>query len=242
MIKNNAEFFEKYLKKIAQVDYESQMASHLHDEWRKPRLTGGQHGTPDAKYEPRMKPTGLPDGGEVDIANTPYDKLPPKWQQENKSAGQSAIQAVQKQLETNENNMNRIDIEAVSSSIHDAWMNRNSWAKDQTPQLFVPYNELPEEEKEKDRVQARKAIELLSSQTKMSSNDNINSFDLKTPEGVSGLMETSHNTDEWNANTSKVKEANGGRYPSFWYSTVVMSGLAEKILGREKSKIKIINF
>jgi hypothetical protein len=32
-------------------------------------------------------------------------------------------------------------------------MERNSWAKESSPELFVPYSQLPESEKSKDRVQ-----------------------------------------------------------------------------------------
>jgi len=49
-------------------------------------------------------------------------------------------------------------------------------------------------------------------------------LDLKTPEGVKSLMESSKSEAEWNANCDAVKAANGG-YPNFWYALVIQSGL-----------------
>ena len=58
------------------MDKISQLASVLHDEWRKPRLK------PDGTYEPRLKDNGY--GGQVDIANTIYENLPVKfWHSDN---------------------------------------------------------------------------------------------------------------------------------------------------------------
>lgn len=47
-------------------------------------------------------------------------------------------------------------------------------------------------------------------------------------EEVVALMESSRSEDEWDTNCSKVKKACGG-YPSFWYSAIVASGLADRI-------------
>ena len=47
--------------------------------------------------------------------------------------------------------MDRSSIEAASCRIHDEWMKRNPKA-DWNAALHVPYEDLPEEEKEKDRV------------------------------------------------------------------------------------------
>lgn len=48
---------------------------------------------------------------------------------------------------------------------------------------------------------------------------------LRTSDGVLALMESSKSSVEWNFNCNKVKWANGG-YPSFWYPTIVASGVA----------------
>jgi hypothetical protein len=47
------------------------------------------------------------------------------------------------------------DIEEQAASVHTVWMSLNSWQVETSPQLFVPYPELSDEEKEKDRIVAR---------------------------------------------------------------------------------------
>jgi len=136
------------------------LASHLHDEWRKGRLQSGIHGQSDARYDPRMKPTGLPSGGEVDIANTPYSHLPPKWQGENKAQASAVVNSIMEKIQAGQA-INRLDVEELSDVVHKQWMQRNSWAQKDSPQLFVAYKDLPEEEKEKDRVVVRQGIKIL---------------------------------------------------------------------------------
>lgn len=54
-------------------------------------------------------------------------------------------------------------------------------------------------------------------------------FDLTTVDGVVGLMKTSKSGQEWNGNCDRVKAANNGDYPGFWYHTMIVSGLLTKI-------------
>ena len=54
-------------------------------------------------------------------------------------------------------------------------------------------------------------------------------MDLTTPEGVVALMRTSKSEREWKANCDKVKAANNGHYPEFWYVTIIQSGLGREI-------------
>jgi hypothetical protein len=100
-----------------------------------------------------MKDDGM--GGQVDILNTSYSDLPPKWQAENKSQAESAIGLVASNMD---NAMSNID--GLASQVHDQWLSRNSWAKDGP--LGVSYSELPEEEKQKDRDVITAAHEILS--------------------------------------------------------------------------------
>jgi hypothetical protein len=100
-----------------------------------------------------MKDDGM--GGQVDILNTSYSDLPPKWQAENKSQAESAIGLVASNMD---NAMGNID--GLASQVHDQWLSRNSWAKDGP--LGVSYSELPEEEKQKDRDVITAAHEILS--------------------------------------------------------------------------------
>ena len=115
------------------------IASDLHEAWRAPRRLE------DGSFEPRMKDDG--EGGEVDIANTPYHKLPPKWQAENKSAAEGVVRAV------SSNPTGSLDDHA--SAVHDDWLSRNSeWASDEQK---LPYAELSQEEKDKDIAVVRTA-------------------------------------------------------------------------------------
>jgi hypothetical protein len=117
-----------------------QFASMAHEEWR-------QNFDPSGT-KPRIKKNS--DGTEGDI-NVPFDKLHPDWQKENLAAGQAAEHAVKKFPD---------DIEKASEFIHIEWMKRNPKA-DYNAAQHVPYDQLPEDEKEKDRVHARTMINLL---------------------------------------------------------------------------------
>lgn len=57
---------------------------------------------------------------------------------------------------------------------------------------------------------------------------------------VVALLESSTSAQEWNENCDKIKRACGG-YPPYWWSKVIQSGLADKILARfgESTEIKI---
>jgi hypothetical protein len=119
-----------------------QFASSAHEEWRRNFDSTGT--------KPRIKKNS--DGTEGDI-NVPFDKLHPDWQKENLAAGQAAERAVKKFPD---------DIEKASEYIHIEWMKRNPKAEYNAVQ-HVPYDELPEDEKEKDRVHARTMMNLLGS-------------------------------------------------------------------------------
>ena len=119
-----------------------QFASMAHEEWR-------QNFDPSGT-KPRIKKNS--DGTEGNI-NVPFDKLHPDWQKENLAAGQAAEHAVKKFPN---------DIEKASEYIHIEWMKRNPKA-DYNAAQHVPYDQLPEDEKEKDRVHARTMMNLLGS-------------------------------------------------------------------------------
>lgn len=117
----------------------SEVASELHENWRRARML------PDGKYEPRVKvsSTGIP----VDIANTEFRDLPDEWQLENQNA---ANQIVDRILSAPGASM-----EDLAHSVHEDWLERNhEWASEVQK---LPYGELPEEEKEKDREVVRTA-------------------------------------------------------------------------------------
>ena len=118
----------------------TQFASSAHEEWRKNYDPTGT--------KPRIKKNS--DGSEGDI-NQPFNKIHPDWQRENLAAGQAALQAV-KQFPNDE--------EKAAEFIHIQWKKRNPRA-DYNAAQHVPYEQLPEEEKEKDRVHVRTMKQLL---------------------------------------------------------------------------------
>lgn len=150
--------------------------SLLHDEWRAPRKRE------DSSFEPRIKvliktengdekwfdenkvPEGSLEIKRQDIANLSFEELDPKWQYENRAAAEVAMNEVLKAIEKGVN-IDEDFIEAASSMVHEKWLERNSWVFDENygnKELAKPYLELPEEEKEKDRAQIRKAVEIYS--------------------------------------------------------------------------------
>ena len=118
-----------------------QFASAAHEEWRRSL-------PPNEQNVPRERSKN---GGPKADINVPFDQLHPTAQQENLAAGIAAEQAVKKFPN---------DIEKAAEYIHIEWMNRNP-KDDYTAAQHLPYDELPEIEKEKDRVHVRTMMELL---------------------------------------------------------------------------------
>jgi len=143
------------------INLAEDVAFVLHEQWRQTRKKE------DGSYEPRWKkikdsnfiakldekelPSYLrksEDGYEIDIANACYTQLSPDWQQENKDAAEVVAKIVEsgKELSRNE----------IGDIIHNAWLERNSWAKD--GELGVPFVQLSKEEQDKDIVQYEIAL------------------------------------------------------------------------------------
>ncbi len=121
-------------------------------------------------YSPRMKPAKDEKWEaahwwekELDIANTRFEDLSSAWQRENLEAGRVAVNLVYEKVVNGEEITPEM-IEEMSSIVHDEWMKRNPWNKEREPEKFVPYEELPEEEKAKDRDQILRAIEIIKSE------------------------------------------------------------------------------
>jgi len=110
--------------------------------------------------KPRIKKTKDPEFvsrgvTEVDIASMTYSELPSDWQAENKAAAECAVDcflgavAIGRALDDG-------FVEEASATQHEKWLERNGeWAP---PEQKLPYAELSEEEKEKDRFFVRQAI------------------------------------------------------------------------------------
>lgn len=130
-------------------------ASDLHDIWRSSRKKK------DGTYEVRIKKSkdevwnAKYGTDEVDIANTSFSDLPSNWQYENLEAARVVISLVFDKVMTGKT-ISSDEIEQIASIIHNEWLRRNDWVYDPNygnPKLAVPYVELEEEEKEKDKAQ-----------------------------------------------------------------------------------------
>ena len=139
------------------------VASIFHEEWRKNRLQN------DSKYEPMIEKSEDKERNNkywtdlVDIANTKFEDLPSNWQYENLKVARVVIDLVYDKIVAGEEITPEM-VEEMSSVVHEAWMKRKKKKKENRPHLFVPYSELPEEEKAKDRDQILQAIEIIKSE------------------------------------------------------------------------------
>lgn len=131
----------------------TEVASAFHEAWRAGRRKA------DGSYEPRIKETKdtawiqAHKTNQVDIANTTYAALPSDWQAENRASAEIAVQQI---LKNTTQMLTPAFIEQASNIIHIKWLERNSWAKG--GELDVPYAQLPEPEKQKDREALYQAI------------------------------------------------------------------------------------
>jgi hypothetical protein len=137
------------------MNLKEKLASSLHDKWRETRKKE------DGSYEPRWKSTkdqkwiNQKGTNQTDIANTDYENLPEDWQAENKASAEVAVEEIAKAINQGKS-LDENFVESASAVIHKRWVERNeSWAPSEQK---VPYTELVEEEKEKDRDIIREAI------------------------------------------------------------------------------------
>lgn len=137
------------------MKFSEQIASELHEVWRKTRLRQ------DGSYEPRWKKVkdiefvknldlaNLPEtiritpenDLEIDIANTSYQDLSEDWKAENKAAGEVVANLLSSDIKYSRSEIGQI--------IHSEWLKRNKWATND-PVLSLPFDQLPEEEQKKD--------------------------------------------------------------------------------------------
>lgn len=124
--------------------------SALHEDWRKTRKQE------DGSFEPRIKGTkdeawvAAHGTDQVDIANTSYADLPADWQAENKAAAEVIVEIMDEAAASGAT----VDLnepthrDYVGGRIHDAWLERNDWARG--GELDVPFDQLPPAEQAKD--------------------------------------------------------------------------------------------
>lgn len=70
------------------------------------------------------------------------------------------------------------------------------------------------------------------------------SANLTSPEGVKQHMSASTSEDDWNKRAEQVKAAHNGDFPSFWFVTIMMSGVARQTSAKwgGDDEIKITSF
>ena len=160
---------ELKLSKQEEQEIFTKIGSVLHDGWRDSRKQG------DDSYESREKETEdedqIKENGtkKVDIANLSFPELPKDWQEKNRVAAEVVINIVLEAIESGQT-LNDAVIEEASAIVHDEWLKRNDWVyhpEHGDPVLAKPYEELPKEEKEKDRAQVREVINFLKQKNKL---------------------------------------------------------------------------
>ena len=128
------------------------VAAEFHEDWRSTFLHD------NGKRAKRVKTTTdaewIAKNGtdKVDIAHTPFSKLPEDWKAENLAAAEVATGFVANHLaELGTPRERAKTIKDGASHIHDQWLKRNAWAKG--GELDVPFKKLPHSEQLKDMVQ-----------------------------------------------------------------------------------------
>jgi hypothetical protein len=132
--------FKSFMVEEKRLGKVMQFASKAHDAWRKQHII-------DKGDVPRIKKNS--DGTEGDI-NVPFHKLHTDWKKENIGAGHAAMAAVKKHPH---------DMEKAAEHVHNEWMKRNP-KSDYNASQHKPYKDLPDDEKEKDRVHVRTMLSL----------------------------------------------------------------------------------
>jgi hypothetical protein len=139
------ELRDKIESAVLELDEVSNEAAKLiHDGWRESRKRE------DGTYDSLLKSDDR--GSIIDVALTPYEKLPKAWQDENVASARSALEAINssKQYGGNEDTH-------VPEEIHFAWKERND-PKDPFPENYYA---LPAKEQAKDIMVLSKVLEVL---------------------------------------------------------------------------------
>ena len=95
----------------------------------------------------------------VDIANTKFEDLPTNWKYENLQAAKVVVELVYEKIMAGKEITPEV-VEEISKVVHTKWLERN-WKEWSFENQRVPYEQLSEEEKEKDRAQIRAVIQFI---------------------------------------------------------------------------------
>jgi hypothetical protein len=136
-----------------------ELAHQLHQAWQAAwrREHGGERRMKPVKQDQQwIRRNGT---NEVDIAATEFKDLPIDWQAENLASAKAAIDIVQQLRREGKSLNDEATLEEASARLHVNWLSRNgSWA---SAVQRRPYDRLPEEERQKDRVVIRLAAQLV---------------------------------------------------------------------------------
>lgn len=125
---------------VGSLDQVERLAAELHHRWAQQR------------EQPCLVDDGR--GGRIDLASTPFAALPAAWQAENLAAARAALRAVAATADKSDPVQR---LEAVAVLVHEDWVQRNA-ARGVSDDLLMDYEQLPEEQRDKDRVIARLAL------------------------------------------------------------------------------------
>lgn len=137
-------------------------ASLLHNKWRETRKEVGgtaKDGLPLREERKKLSDPDNQESEQIDIANLPFEDLPPAWQKENLLAAEKAMNDIQALSNNGVNSV--VDLEEVSAKTHVTWKGRNPWAEGEQA---GPYGEMSIAEKNKDREILLGAIGYLAEQ------------------------------------------------------------------------------
>lgn len=164
--------------------------SKFHEERRKSRLKS------DWTYEPRIEKATDQEWisqhnwqTEVDIANTNFEDLPSNRRYENLEAAKVAIGLIFEKVSKWEKITQKM-IEEMSERVHNKRLERN-WTEWSFENQRVPYEQLSEEEKAKDRNQVIRAIETVTN-WKSQWEINIPSWKFEAPNEIANF-----NDENW---------------------------------------------
>jgi hypothetical protein len=164
----------KDLKKVDApklADTKIKLASKLHEDWRQGFKNEEGTGFVDRWRPAKADAAWLeqaqqneklqsylrvnPESGatEINLTQLSYDQLPEKWQAENRDAAATALDIIDAALSEGKK-LDSVFLEEASSTIHDAWRERNSYVKDDptnVQRLDYSDPQFPESERDKDR-------------------------------------------------------------------------------------------
>ena len=150
------------------TDITKQMTDMGHEAWRAGFIRDNGEDTPRLKPVPgnasleELQSQGfegleIVDGVVNQDINQPANKIIPALN--HKLNGAPAVGYNKAMNKTQINSVE--DIEKLADEFHKVWMQCNSWQKDKSPEMFVPYSQLSRELKIKDLEQVELAIKIM---------------------------------------------------------------------------------